>query len=167
MDNRPDIRCIDCRSEFLSTELSEDISCCPTCGSISVPANPRQDQVWALSMLSWQLLVNLALEWEEGFAVTAKTVPILSKEIYKTDIINEHGEHPVVLSPHEIRTLTWWASNAQNSRREYDGELDQRLERVLQNLRDQSKERIALTFEDDIESLRDAGYDVEVRYGEE
>jgi len=170
-----DLRCVICRAEFDSVEYPEGLDACSGCGdSDHVPADPRTDQEWYLTLEEWLMIVSLAVRWEESFLKEEEiaVVPIIERIVFDNKMLNEDGEHPVVLSSHELSILTMFASNAQNMDQEEsigaynDGDL----ERALSKLRMISKEKISLTFEDEIQLIRDyfAGTDTEVivHYGD-
>lgn len=165
MGSRPDVRCIVCRSEFYSDDIADDVSACPVCGDTGIPADPRDDQTWTIELSDWQSLLSSAGKWEETFKKPV-VVPVLSKIILATDITNEHGEHPVRISPHEIRILTFWATRHVHKTPEGSPE-EQALERVLKAFHAQAHTPITLTLEEEIEDLRAQGYDAHLEYGKE
>lgn len=158
-----DLRCLQCRGEFDSSEYPT-LYACPGCGATTVPADPRLDQDWVLTSDEWQRLLVASEAWVvlcafEGGANTIATLRAVVNPPQESD-----APHTVRTSPHEVRILTIWASNAVLASPEGTLLTDADLERVLEKLRQQAPPSTPLTIGDEVGQLRDRGFDVELRY---
>ncbi len=186
-----DLRCLSCRGEFASADYPE-LQACPSCGNTGVPADPREDRDWTLTAWEWRVLATLFVVWAdvcrrgEGDRAKAEhlwlTAGTLWERVMRTTLDDDAGfplaaedyirsaegseSRTVRLTPHELRILTIWASNAVNATKEGTAALtDSDLEPALIKLNDQAGRDVPLTFEDEIEQLRKQFPSVQVKYG--
>lgn len=175
-----DIRCVQCRAEFDSTLLDEEIQGCPACGNRGVPANPREDQDWTLTELEWFVLACCTLGYAHSIArtdvagfdsiATAKVLGNIVSPIFKENLAPDEdvfAPRTNYLSPHEIRIMTMWSTNLIKNSKEGRGFSDADVEPIVQKLRTQCLTPTPLTFEDEIEEMRGMGIDAIVHYADQ
>jgi hypothetical protein len=182
------LRCIACGWEG---EPPLGASACPACGDRGAPANPVTDADWALTRWQWRLLLTAALLWaarqelESPMMIrrVSRLWRIALAEDPSPDVVHEvvrvAGEVRALIereetvtarfSTHELRCLTIWASWYVEQSYEPDALIpDRDFEPIMTALRAQQRgeTRVPLTIRDEIDELREAGYEVEVHEGQ-
>lgn len=178
-------RCIECAHVG---DVLEGMRCCPACGTRGVPANPAHDANWELSRWQWRLLLTAARLWSEQYHAESPGMGTFIRRMWRLILDEAPETDPLYLvvrlaagvragserqeqviarfTPHELRCLTIWGANYVERCEESDALIpDSEFEPLLERLRKQQEpgRRFALTFRDEIDELREAGYDVEVR----
>ncbi len=72
MDNEKVARCTGCRSEFSEAELVPEPTCCPNCGSKSVPSDPRLDIQLTISPHELRILTIWASNYAQKLELDCK-----------------------------------------------------------------------------------------------
>lgn len=163
----PDMRCTSCRAEFVHAEVPEHQDRCPNCGTTSLPTWLKDEQDWTLPAVEWAILGGYAKHWARSLDSDCQaTLDTILDQVP----VGGLPDTPCTarFTPHELRIITIWASNAfHDDSPGATPQNDQAFTACLEALRQQAKSPICLTMEDEFQSLRDAGYDIQVRYGGE
>ncbi len=69
-------RCLICNEEFTREEL-EHASCCPKCGNLGIPANPKEDVTIKINWYELRILIIWAENWARSIK-DDKTQPQLT-----------------------------------------------------------------------------------------